>query len=430
MTISSSYIIWWIVFLLLSAFFSGMEVAFVAADKFRYALEKKSKGVFNTILNTIYGNPRQFLGTMAAGNIIVLVFFVHFSLLIGQMLIQDHIAPDGFLAFLLIVFGATFIVLLTGEFLPRAIFRRNPNFWVKIFVIPAFVSYILLYPFVKFCFLFSWLVLNLFGIKISLADDNLLKRVDLDFYVKQGLEDIPQRTEVDSEVRIFRNALDFSSMKLRDCMVPRTDIVAVSDDTDIETLKQKFVETGISRILVFHKSIDNIIGYIHMWEMFNNPTDWTKNVASISFVPESMQANKLMSDLMQQRKSIAVVIDEFGGTSGIVTMEDLVEEIFGDIEDEYDMKSPFIKQESKNEFILSGRVEIDHFNEQYGAGIPESDEYSTIAGYLLHYTQRFPKTYETIVIENYTFTVLKVTSRKIEVVRLHISSDATQGHTF
>ena len=267
MTISSSYLVWWIVFLILSAFFSGMEVAFVAADKFRYALEKKSKGVFNSILNTIYGNPRQFLGTMTAGNIIVLVFFVHFSLLIGQVIIQDHIAPDGFFAFLLIVLGATFIVLLTDEFLPRAIFRRNPNFWVKILVIPAFVSYILLYPFVKFCFVVSWLVLNLFGIKISLADDNLLKRVDLDFYVKQGLEDIPQKTEVDPEVRIFRNALDFSSMKLRDCMVPRTDIVAVSDDTDIETLKQKFVETGISRILVFHKSIDNIIGMPKIFEV-------------------------------------------------------------------------------------------------------------------------------------------------------------------
>lgn len=426
MILQTAHFVWWIVLLLLSAFFSGMEVAFVSADKFRYALEKKSKGPFNTILNTIYANPRQFLGTMTAGNILVLVLFVYFSFLIGRVLLQAYIGQHPLLIYLIIILAATFIVLLTGEFIPRAVFRRNPHFWVKMLVVPAFIFYVLLYPLVKLCLFLSWLVLKLFGVNISLADDNLLKRVDLDSYVKQGLEDMPQETDVDSEVRIFRNALDFSSMKLRDCMVPRTDIVAVSDDTDIDTLKLKFVETGISRILVYHESIDNIIGYIHMWEMFNNPTDWTKNVASISFVPESMQANKLMSELMQQHKSIAVVIDEFGGTSGIITMEDLVEEIFGEIEDEYDMQAPFIKQESDHEFVLSGRVEIDHFNEQYGAGIPESDEYSTIAGYLLHYTQRFPKTYETIVIENFIFTILKVTSRKIEVVRLQIDSEATQ----
>jgi CBS domain containing-hemolysin-like protein len=228
--------------------------------------------------------------------------------------------------------------------------------------------------------------------------------------------------EEESEVKIFRNAIDFSSLKLRDCMVPRADIVAVSIDTDIETLKERFIETGISRILVYKDDIDNITGYIHMWEMFNNQEDWTTNIATISFVPESMQASKLMSDLMLQRKSIAVVVDEFGGTSGIVTMEDLVEEIFGEIEDEYDIKSSFIKQESENEFVLSGRVEIDYLNDIYGLDIPETDGYSTVAGYLLHHTQRFPKTYETIIIENYTFKILKVTERKIEVVRMIIDN--------
>jgi len=224
--------------------------------------------------------------------------------------------------------------------------------------------------------------------------------------------------DMNPEMKIFRNALDFSSTKIRDCMVPRADIVAVSVDTDLDTLKEKFIETGISRILVFKDDLDNIVGYIHMWGIFNNTRDWTHNIASISFVPESMPANKLMSDLMQQRKSIAVVVDEFGSTSGIVTMEDLVEEIFGEIEDEYDVESKFVKQEGAHEFVLSGRVEIDHLNEIYGLDIPESDEYSTVAGFLLHHTQRFPKTYETIVIGKYTFKILKVTSRKIEVVRL------------
>jgi CBS domain containing-hemolysin-like protein len=242
--------------------------------------------------------------------------------------------------------------------------------------------------------------------------------VDLDTFVKKNIDDPSRISEMDSEVKIFRNALDFSSMKLRDCMVPRADIVAVSIDTDIDTLKDKFIETGISRILVFKEDIDDIAGYIHMWEIFTNPKDWTKKIASISFVPESMQASKLMSELMLQRKSIAVVVDEFGGTSGIVTMEDLVEEIFGEIEDEYDIKSKFVKKESKGQYVLSGRVEIDHLNEVYGLEIPESDEYSTVAGYLLHHTQRFPKTYENVVIGDYNFKILKVTDRKIEVVRL------------
>jgi CBS domain containing-hemolysin-like protein len=258
--------------------------------------------------------------------------------------------------------------------------------------------------------------------KYKYYSKNELNRVDFDSFVMKSINEMNSDHEEESEVKIFRNAIDFSSLKLRDCMVPRADIVAVSIDTDVETLKERFIETGISRILVYKDDIDNITGYIHMWEMFNNQEDWTTNIATISFVPESMQASKLMSDLMLQRKSIAVVVDEFGGTSGIVTMEDLVEEIFGEIEDEYDIKSSFIKQESENEFVLSGRVEIDYLNDIYGLDIPETDGYSTVAGYLLHHTQRFPKTYETIIIENYTFKILKVTERKIEVVRMIIDN--------
>ena len=256
----------------------------------------------------------------------------------------------------------------------------------------------------------------------KLLDKDEQSRVDFDTLVKKSISYMDSEYEIDSEVKIFRNAIDFSSLKLRDCMVPRADIVAVSIDTDVETLKERFIETGISRILVYKDDIDDITGYIHMWEMFNNNEDWTTNIATISFVPESMQASRLMSDLMLQRKSMAVVVDEFGGTSGIITMEDLVEEIFGEIEDEYDIKSSFVKQESDNEFVLSGRVEIDHLNEIYGLHIPEADEYSTVAGYLLHHTQRFPKTYESIKIRNYTFKILKVTERKIEVVRMVIDN--------
>ena len=413
---------WWVT-LFLSVFFSGMEIAFVSSDKLRYAVRKKSTGIYNYMLNSIYGHPRQFLATLMVWKVIVLVLLVYLT----GMIVRHQFSFGGENALPMMLFfivGMTFIILLTDEFLPRTLFRKNANFWVNLFVIPAFIGYILMYPMAKVFVGLSKRFLNLFGIYDPRSDKAVFSRTDLDTYVKKSIDDMSKEKEVDSEMKIFRNALAFSSMKIRDCMVPRADIVAVNVDTDPDTLKEKFIETGISRILVFKDDIDNIVGYIHMWEIFNNPRDWTHNIASISFVPESMPANRLMSDLMQQRKSIAVVVDEFGGTSGIVTMEDLVEEIFGEIEDEYDVESKFVKPEGKDEFVLSGRVEIDHLNEIYGLDIPESDDYSTVAGYLLHHTQRFPKTYETVIIGKYTFKILKVTARKIEVVRLSVHGSA------
>ena len=413
---------WWVT-LFLSVFFSGMEIAFVSSDKLRYAVRKKSTGIYNYMLNSIYGHPRQFLATLMVWKVIILVLLVYLTGIIIR-----HEFPFGaeneLLLLLLSILGMALIILLTDEFLPRALFRKNANFWVNLFVIPAFIGYILVYPIAKVFVGLSKGFLNLFGINDPRSDKTVFSRTDLDTYVKKSIDDMSKEKEMDSEMKIFRNALDFSSMKIRDCMVPRADIVAVSIETDPDTLKEKFIETGISRILVFKDDLDNIVGYIHMWEIFSNPRDWTHSIASISFVPESMPANRLMSDLMQQRKSIAVVVDEFGGTSGIVTMEDLVEEIFGEIEDEYDVESKFVKPEGKHEFVLSGRVEIDHLNEIYGLDIPESDDYSTVAGYLLHHTQRFPKTYETVIIGKYTFKILKVTARKIEVVRLSVQDSA------
>lgn len=413
----STQITWWVVFMLLSAFFSGMEVAFVTSDKLRYAVAKKSTGLFNYMLNTIYGHPRQFLTTLTIGNLIALILFVYFSVLLADHFVLNHFTGSILFTLLLVILFATVVILITGEFLPRALFKRNANIWVKILVLPAFIFYVLFYPIAKVFISISRNILKLFGVDSMKANEKSLGRTDLDTYVKQGIN-MADETDVDSEVKIFKNALDFSAMKIRDCMIPRADIVAVSEDADINTLKDKFIETGLSRILVYNDTIDNIVGYIHIWEIFNQPEEWTKKVAPLSFVPESMQANQMMSDLMQQRKSIAVVVDEFGGTSGIITMEDLVEEIFGEIEDEYDVKSKFVKKENDNEYVLSGRVEIDQLNENYDFDIPESDEYTTIAGYLLHHTQRFPKTYETIIIGKYTFKVLKVTARKIEVVKL------------
>lgn len=410
----------WITFILLSIFFSGMEEAFIASDKLRYAIDKKSKGGFNYMLNTIYGHPRQFMIVLTTGNLILLTLFIYYSIQIFYPLIQQHITTNIFLSYLIIIGCSSLIILMSVEFIPGAFFRKNPNMWVKILVIPIFIFYILLYPIAKTFISISKNLLNILGVKVVSSDENVLGRTELDSYVKQGIEEISSESEVDSEVKIFKNALDFSSMRLKDCMVPRADIIAVSNDIDKESLKDKFIETGLSRILVYEDNIDNIIGYIHIWEMFNKTTDWNKRIASLTFVPESMSAHKLMSELMQEHKNLAVVIDEFGGTSGVVTLEDLVEEIFGEIEDEYDVKSRFAKKEKDNEYVLSGRLEIDQVNELFGLELPESDDYSTVAGFILHYTQRFPKTYETVKIEKYTFNILKVTARKIEIVRLII----------
>ncbi len=419
----TSQIGWWIAFMVMSVFFSGMEVAFVSSDKLRYALDRKSKGAYYSMLNTIYGHPRQFLATLSVGNLIVLGLFVYFTFSIFLPVLTQKVSGNLFLNYIILIAAASIIILLTGEFFPRAFFRKNPNTWVKILVIPAYIFYILLYPVTKFFLSVSKWILHAFGFKADPFEDKLLGRTELDSFVKQGIEEMSDQAEVDSEVKIFRNALDFSSMRLKDCMVPRADIVAVSNDTNAETLKEKFIETGLSRILVYEDNIDNIIGYIHMWEMFGNAADWTKKIAALSFVPDSMPANKLMSELMQEHKNMAVVIDEFGGTTGIVTLEDLVEEIFGDIEDEYDVKSRFAKKEKENEYVLSGRMEVDQVNEMFGLDLPESDDYTTVAGLVLHHTQRFPKTYETVVIGEFTFVVLKVTARKVEVVRLILNNN-------
>lgn len=418
---------WWIAFLFLSLLFSGMELTYIAASKLQYIVDRGSSRSNNYMLDTIYSRFHRFQAALMAGRLILIVLFVYFTILVISPLLNDTLHGD-LIKILLSIVVATLLLLLTNEFLPRMLFGKNPDLWVKLFLLPAFLSYLLFYPVAGLLIVLSKIILRMSGINLSESEnDGVFYRVNFSNIIEKHAGDMSKEIEVDSEVKIFRNALDFSSKKVRDCMVPRADIVAVSLDTDLDKLKDLFIETGISRILVFTDNLDNILGYIHMWEIFNNPQDWTNNLATISFVPESMQANRLMSDLMQHRKSIAVVVDEFGSTSGIVTIEDLVEEIFGDIEDEYDVESKFVKQESENELVMSGRVEIDHLNEVYYLDIPESDEYSTVAGYLLYHMQRFPKTYETVVIGKYTFKILKVTARKIEVVRLIIGKDEHPG---
>ena len=416
-------IVFWTISLILSVFFSGMEIAFVSSDKLRYALDKKNKNPIDYIQKVFFSHPRKFLSTLTIGNLIVLIVFVYTSVALSQDFVFQNITSNTLLALLVQVLGASLIILITGELLPRAIFKNNSNLWVKILSLPAFVFYVLLYPSIKVFTAMGSALLRLVGVKFNPLEEKALGRVELDTYVKQGIDETPTEGGVDAEVKIFRNALDFSSVKLRDCMVPRTDIIAISKDADIEFLKEKFIDTGFSKILVYENDIDNIIGYIHIWEMFSDPSVWIDEIASISFYPESMLAKNLMSELLQQHKTIAVVVDEFGGTSGIITTEDLVEEIFGEIEDEYDINTNIAKRISENEYILSGRMEIDQLNELFDFNLPQHDDYTTIAGYILYHLQRFPKIHETIDIDNFTFKIRKVTERKIEIIELIVNQN-------
>lgn len=399
------------------------ETAFVASDKMRYVLDKKNNGVFNHTLNAIYNHPRQFLTTLVFGNIILLGWIIYLSIeILDPVLMTFALMKREAVRYFFIIVVTSLLAITANQLIPRMILKKNTNRWIKTFAIPAFLYYILIYPLTRAFIQVSRFLLKIFGCSVKPIKNVIFNEKEIDSYVKLNIEDIPNDNGIDTDVKIFRNALDFSTKRVKDCMIPRADIVAVRNGTNAEILKEKFIETGLSRILVFEDNIDNIIGYIHIWELFNDPENWTKKITPLTFVPESMPAKKLMKDLMQQHKNMAVVVDEFGGTSGIVTLEDLVEEIFGDIYDEFDTKSRFLKKENDNEYVLSGRMEISQVNEILELDLPQSDEYSTIAGMILHYAQRFPKTYETIDIGKFSFQILKVTARKIEVVRLKVNS--------
>lgn len=404
-----------------SAFFSGMEISYVSANKLRLELDKKDKSLTSKILDVFFHNPNQFISTMLVGNNIALVVYgLQMAILLEPWI--AHFVDQEALIVLIQSIISTILILFTGEFIPKTIFKIDPNFFLRLFAVPLYIIYIVLYPVSKFSSLLSFLILKLAGVK-NLKDSGVytLGKVDLDYFIQQSIEDAPQDSDMDTEVKIFQNALEFSNVKVRDCIVPRTEIVACDKNVTTDELRSRFIETGLSKILIYDDNIDNIIGYIHSSELFKHPDHWLEQLCKVSIVPETMAANKLMRVLMQEKKSLAVVVDEFGGTSGIVTLEDLVEEIFGEIEDEHDMKREVARKISENEYLLSGRMEIDTINEMFGLDLPESDDYVTIAGLILHYYQKFPKLNESIEYGKYTFKIVKATATKIELVRMKVS---------
>ena len=408
-----------LVAVLFSAFFSGMEIAFVSVDKLRLEMDRKP-GITSSILSHFFRHSSNFISTMLVGNNIALVIY---GILMAQILDKYILGDIGneFVVLFLQTVISTLIIIVTGEFLPKTFFKMNPILMLRIFAVPLYILYIILYPISKFASMLSYVLLRMFGQKVNRdVEEKAFGKVDLDYFVSSSIENAENEDNLGAEVKIFQNVLDFSSVKLRDCMVPRTEIDAVEDTSTIEQLKQMFIESGHSKILVFHEDIDHVIGYVHSSDMFHNPTDLAGIIREISFVPETMLASKLMAQLMQQKRSLAVVIDEFGGTSGLVSLEDIMEEITGEIEDEHDNTNHVAKKLNDHEYMLSARLEITKINEMFDLNLPESDEYMTLGGLILHEYQSFPKLNEVVKIDRYEFKIVKNTATKIELVRLNI----------
>lgn len=407
--------------MLFSAFFSGMEIAFVSSSKLRFEVDKSNRTLAGKLLTVFYENPNNYISTMLVGNNIALVVYGIMMARVIDGFLTAHITDNPLFLLLADTVISTLVILVVGEFLPKTIFKINPNGTLRLFALPTYLLYVILYPISKFATACARVVLHVFGIKLNKENSTkAFTKMDLDYFIQSSIQQGNGAQEVDTEVKIFQNALDFSNLRIRDCMVHRTEIEAVSKDATSDELMHTFVESGFSKIIVYENSIDNIIGYIHSSEMFKNASDWQDHICKMPFVPESMQAQKLMEQFLQKKKSLAVVVDEFGGTAGIISLEDIVEELFGEIEDEHDVDDYVAKMNEDGTYTLSARLEIERINEQFGIDLPISDEYLTVGGLILCHYKSFPKMHEVIQIGHFRFKILKVESNKIELITLKI----------
>ena len=404
-----------------SAFFSGMEIAFVSGNRMLAEVERGKNGISQRAISYFYRHPNNFVSTMLVGNNIALVIYgILFAQIFDATLFAslgdgERVTAD--------TIASTVVVLFTGEFIPKLIFKSNPNTMLSLFAMPAMACYVVLYPISRFATLLSKWMLRVVGVRMENAKDDIeFSKVDLDFLVQSSIDNARDEDDIEEEVKIFHNALDFSDTKIRDCMVPRTEIEGIDiEECDEEELKNRFIETGFSKLVVYKDDIDHVVGYIHSSEMFRNPKQWRENIRTLHFVPETMAARKLMQTFLQQKKTLAIVVDECGGTSGLVSLEDIVEEIFGDIEDEHDNNNYIAKKTDDGEYVLSARLEIEKVNEMFDLELPESDEYMTVGGLILHEYQSFPKLNEIVKIGNLEFKIIKSTMTKIELVKLKIN---------
>ncbi len=410
-----------------SAFFSGMEMAFISANRVRLELDKQNGDLVAKTLIYFYSHSEKFISTMLVGNNIALIIY---GILMAQLIeppIREYITQNDFLVVLVQTLASTVVILFTAEYLPKTLFKLNPNGMMRAFALPIYVIYWLLYPISTLATWLSHGILRMVGMPVRPERQGSLTKVDLDYFVQQGIDYNDNDSENDSEndnenqeLRLFQNALDFSNVKARDCMIPRSELTAVSIDTSFNKLNRLFVETGYSKIPVYKEDIDNIVGYIHSSEMFRKPQQWQHKIIPIPFVPETLAAPKVLQMLMDRKKSIAVVVDEFGGTAGVITMEDLVEEIIGDIEDEHDKLHLVENRIDDHTFELSGRLDISKINEDLDLNLPESDDYMTLAGLVLNRLESFPREGDVLTLDNpnIKLTIIKATASKIETVRL------------
>jgi len=400
-----------------SALFSGMEIAFVSANRLKIELDNKQGKYAARILSSFLKQPAKFISTMLLGNNIALVIY---SMLMAQLLepkIIEYVGQNEFVILFMQTIISTLLVLFFAEFLPKALLQINPNRVLVLAAIPLKVIYIVLYPFTAFTVGISNFILQLFRIDTS-ESDMAFSKVDLEHFVMDIQDRQEEGEEIDSEIQIFKNALDFSDVKVRECMVPRTEITAMSIEDELSELKDKFIETGLSKILIYRESIDNIIGYVHSKELFNNPSSIKSILLPVSIIPEAMSAQNMLQKSIKEKRSIAVVVDEFGGTSGILTIEDIIEEIFGEIEDEHDKEELIERKINELEFQFSARVEIDYLNDKYGFDLPEGEEYETLAGLVIHLNESIPEKGEIIYLEDYTIAIDEVSDNKIEMISI------------
>jgi CBS domain containing-hemolysin-like protein len=409
-----------IIVMIFSAFFSGMEIAFVASNKLRIELDRKQGNFGSQFTGVFTNNPGQYIATMLIGNNIALVIYgLFFSRLLNPVLMP--LLQSDLAVLVVNTIMSTALILLMAEFLPKTMFMISPNFFLNNLSLPAMLFYIIFYPISKLALAASNLFLRIFfGMRGNKKElENLVfSKVDLNNFISEGKQITGSTEPLRENIRIFRNALDFSNVKLRECMVPRTEIDAIEAGTKVPDLKERFIQTGHSRILVYQNTIDNIIGYFELKDVFRDPPDIMSCVRKVAIVPETMAANKLLKLFFDEKKSVALVVDEFGGTSGMVTIEDILEEIVGDIEDEHDNYELTEKEVGQGEFVFSGRLEIDYLNETYELDLPEEDDYETLAGLILYHHGSIPGVNETIRIRNYVFRIIKVTATRIELVNL------------
>lgn len=410
-----------LVALFFSALFSGLEIAFVSADRLRFEMDVERHTFSSRLLERFFRNPNIYISTMLVGNNIALVLYSTMMAHLIEMLLPEGIITNEFLLIVIETLVSTAVVIVVGEFVPKTLFRSNPNGKLNILAFPIYLIYIILYPISLFTTWLSRMMLRVIGVRIDKENTaKAFSKVDLDYFVQSGLTGTDEDNQPDSEVQIFQNVLDFSNVKTRDCMVPRNEICAVEKEVSWNALRERFIETGYSKILVYDEDMDHIIGYIHSSELFRHKNDWREHIQTVPFVPETLAAQKLMKQLMARKKSLAVVVDEFGGTSGIVSLEDIIEEILGDIQDEHDVTN-LIAKETDEGWLLSGRMEIDRVNSMFGLNIPESDEYMTVGGLILNKAKGFPKVNEKINVGDYTFRILKRGETKIELVELTLN---------